>query len=114
MQLQQLLEQLTTDINRIEFSQVIDTIAVHYDYQPVAFRNGDVINEAGTNEGSCKIFAFAQLHQLTVNQTLACFGNYYRLDVLGSPEGNDHQNIRQFSIHGWEGIHFEQPALTAR
>ena len=70
------------------------------------------MNEAGTNEGSCKIFAFAQLHHLSEQATLACFGQYYREDVLQNPQGNDHGNIRNFIKQGWQGITFESDVLS--
>jgi hypothetical protein len=118
MTVQDLLKQLQTHPETVEFKAVMDTIAAHYNYTPTRFTNGSgvgqVVNEAGSNEGSCKIFAFAQLNQLTPEQTLACFGGYYRDDVLKNPDGNDHGNIRSFMQHGWNGIHFEQPALTAK
>ncbi|MCQ8117450.1 HopJ type III effector protein [Methylomonas rosea] len=101
----------------VEFQETIVVIAEHYDYQPTEFSNGlqqPVVNEAGRNEGSCKIFAFAKLHQLTVEQTLALFGDYYRQDVLGNPAGNDHQNIRNFMRDGWGGIVFKGEALQAK
>ncbi|NNF96141.1 MAG: hypothetical protein HKM94_04340 [Halobacteria archaeon] len=47
-------------------------------------------------------------------ETLACFGKYYREDVLQHPQGTDHLNIRTFMRHGWSGIQFEYPALTPR
>jgi hypothetical protein len=56
-----------------------------------AFKNGDQLNEVGQNSGSCKVFAFGQIHQFTVQQTLAMFGQHYR-DVL-PPQGTEHQNI---------------------
>ncbi len=84
----------------------------HYQYTPTTFSNGlgdnIVINKAGTNEGSCKIFAFAQLHQLNPAQTLNLFGNFYQ-DVLNDPEGDSHQNIRNFMQSAWEGIKFNTP-----
>lgn len=93
-------------------------ITDNYHYTPTRFSNGldrDVIvNEARTNEGSCKIFAFAQFNDLNEQQTLACFGHYYREDVLQNPEGDDHANIRTFMHHGWPGIDFEGSALSAR
>ena len=70
-----------------------------------------LVNEAGTNEGSCKIFYFAQLNNLNVQQTLACFGRYYSEDVLSNPTGNDHGNIRNFMKTGWQGIEFKSVAL---
>lgn len=66
-----------------------------------------LINEAGRNEGSCKISALARLHGLDQSQTLALFGDYYRKDVLENPTGNDHQNIRNFMRDGWDGIVFK-------
>lgn len=101
----------------VEFQETIAVIAEYYDYQPTEFSNGlqqPLVNEAGRNEGSCKIFAFAKLHQLTVEQTLALFGDYYSQDVLGNPSGNDHQNIRNFMRDGWDGIVFEDEVLQAR
>lgn len=101
----------------IGFQEVMAVIAEYYHYQPTAFSNGVhqiLMNEAGRNEGSCKIFAFAQLHDLTVEQTLSLFGDYYRKDVLEHPDADDHQNIRNFMRDGWEGIRFEGVALQAK
>jgi len=118
MTVQTLLSQLQTSPANIEFKTVMDTIAAHYDYTPTRFTNGiaenQAINEAGSNEGSCKIFAFAQLNNLNIEQTLACFGSYYRDDVLKNPEGSDHGNIRNFMVYGWPGINFDAVALTAK
>ncbi len=98
----------------ISFSEVIDYIDTHYDFTPTRFVNGVTVNEAGQNNGSCKIFSFAKLNRLTAEQTLALFGDYYRVDVLGNPDGTDHQNIRNFMLKGWEGIRFEGDPLKAK
>ncbi len=101
----------------VDFQETMAVIAEAYDYQPTEFSNGiqqPLINEAGRNEGSCKIFAFARLHGLDQNQTLALFGDYYRKDVLENPAGNDHQNIRNFMRDGWDGIVFKGVALKAK
>jgi len=95
----------------IEFEQVMQVIKDNYQYQPTSFTNGELINESGTNEGSCKIFYFAKLNKLSPQQTLACFGRYYRDDVLANPNGNDHGNIRNFMQTGWQGIDFTSVAL---
>ena len=76
-------------------------------------KNGNQINNAGENNGSCKIFAFALLQQFTKEETLSLFGDFYQ-DVLNSPEASDHQNIRNFMIFGWNGIHFEGAALEKK
>ncbi|MFD2230995.1 HopJ type III effector protein [Alkalimarinus sediminis] len=110
----QLIEQLETTPETVEFEQVISIISENYNYQPTRFSNGEVINEAGTNEGSCKLFAFGLLNQLSEKEMLACFGKYYRDDVLKHPEGSDHANIRTFMVSGWDAIKFDQPALTKK
>lgn len=100
---------------RVEFQDTLAVIAGHYRYTPTRFVNGTgedgVVNEAGTNEGSCKIFFFARLHGLTPDQTLALFGDYYWHDVLGHPEGSGHGNIRAFMKTGWQGIQYDGEAL---
>ncbi|MBR9866977.1 MAG: HopJ type III effector protein [Oceanospirillales bacterium] len=113
MNLQQFVEKLDNN-NGYDFEDTIAVIAANYDYTPTRFTNGDLVNDAGTNEGSCKIFAFAQINQLSEQQTLNCFGRFYRNDVLENPQGSDHSNIRNFMVHGWSGISFGQPALTAK
>ncbi|WP_318405831.1 HopJ type III effector protein [Photobacterium leiognathi] len=113
-----LLQALKNAPESVEFQQVMAVIADHYDYQAATFYNGQdkdtLKNDAGTNEGSCKIFAFAKLNQLSEQETLACFGQYYRNDVLAHPENDDHQNIRHFMKFGWSGIQFETFPLTAK
>ena len=114
MTIADLIAQLRSAPDTIEFDQVMATITENYDYTPVRFTNGAVVNEAGTNEGSCKIFAFAQLNALSEMETLALFGKYYRDDVMGNPAGDDHGNIRNFIIDGWLGIKFDDVALTLK
>jgi hypothetical protein len=113
-----LLAQIKTQPETVEFNSVISAINTSYDFTPTRFVNGvgedTVINEAGANEGSCRVFAFAQLHQLTQAQTLHCFGDYYRKDVLGNTGGDDHANIRTFIRNGWAGIQFDHVALIAK
>lgn len=105
------LEQVKQEEAVVEFEQVMQVIADNYQYQPAHFTNGELVNELGTNEGSCKIFYFAQLNELSPEQTLACFGRYYREDVLAHPNGTDHGNIRNFMQTGWQGIEFKTIAL---
>ncbi len=114
MHINELLTTLNNHPEQIEFQQVIDNIDEHYDYQPAQFSNGGTVNEAGSNAGSCKIFAFAKLNKLTEAQTLACFGHYYREDVLQHPDADDHANIRNFMQTGWDGIQFESSALNPK
>lgn len=99
-------------LTSIEFTDVMAVISAEYNYLPTAFTNGDLRSEAGTNEGSCKIFYFAQLNELSEQTTLALFGQYYRVDVLQNPDGTDHGNIRNFIKSGWQGVTFEGIALV--
>ena len=52
------------------FSEVLSTIDASYNFTPTKFKNGSVINEANTNNGSCKVFSFAKLHNLNSSETL--------------------------------------------
>jgi len=113
------LENFLNKLNQgdsVEFDEVIDIIKEFYQYIPAKFTNGLaddlVVNEAGENEGSCKIFSFAKLNNLSKEETLNCFGKYYYEDVLNNPEGTDHSNIRAFMKHGWSGVSFETNALV--
>lgn len=114
MSIPDFLKKLKQDPKNIAFSETIDTIEAYYDFTPTAFQNGNTHNAAGTNSGSCKLFAFAQIQKLTKEETLACFGSYYFDEVLGDPEGTNHQNIRNFMITGWDGIQFEGMALDLK
>ncbi|MCE2573154.1 HopJ type III effector protein [Motilimonas eburnea] len=118
MTITELLEQLKHQAETIEFNDVMSIIADNYHYTPSEFSNGlgdeQLINAAGTNEGSCRLFAFAQLQQLDQAQTLALFGRFYREDVLQHPQGSDHGNIRNFIKYGWDGIQFKQTPLVAK
>ncbi|WP_337840814.1 HopJ type III effector protein [Rheinheimera sp.] len=112
--LEDFFRQLTIDPDSISFSQSISLIDALYDFTPTAFKNGDQMNAAGQNNGSCKILAFALLHRLSEPQTLQMFGDYYRQDVLEQPTGTDHQNIRQFMQYGWDGVEFDGQALHGK
>ena len=114
MQLENFLSKLNSSPDTIEFNETMAVIDVNYSYMPTIFSNGTILNQAGENEGSCKLFAFAQLHNLNKLQTLACFGSYYRDEVLKNPEGDNHQNIRNFMQTGWHGIEFEGTALVLK
>jgi len=112
--MKQFLQTLATAPEGIAFNDTIAVIDAHYDFTPTAFGNGELQNEAGQNNGSCKVFSFAKSHNLTPEQTLYCFGAYYRDDVLKHPLGTDHQNIRNFMKSGWDGVVFQGSALTPK
>lgn len=99
--------------NHIQFTEVMALIDQHYDFTPSAFTNGEIVNEAGTNNGSCKLFALAQLYNLSDEQTLVLFGEHYR-QVVANPAGNDHLNIRNFQQFGWSRVGFDRQPLQPK
>ena len=108
---QALLEQLKN--GQAKFADVISYIEQHYTHTPTAFQNGAQHNASTENQGSAKVFSFAQLNGLNPEDTLALFAEHYAA-VLATPESTDHQNIRQFMQHGGQGIKFEGQALAAK
>ena len=111
-EVQALIQQLNQDA--VDFNEVIKTIENNYIFTPSEFKNGETLNAENSNNGSCKIFAFGLLNELSEQATLNAFGDFYTVDVLQNPEGEDHQNIRNFMRFGWQGVNFEKPALTPK
>lgn len=114
MTIQDFLQRLRAAPDTIAFNDCIAVIDAHFDFTPTGFTNGGARNEAGQNNGSCKLLSFARLQGLSEAETLACFGDYYRKDVLGNPDGSDHQNIRNFMRGGWAGVRFDGEALRQK
>ncbi len=114
MTLESFLQKLKESPENIEFDDTMSIIDSLYVFTPTSFKNGGLVNQASQNSGSCKIFSFARLHDLTPEQTLACFGSYYHNDVLKHPDNSDHQNIRNFMKTGWSGIHFDSTPLQTK
>lgn len=114
MNLESFIEKLKQSPQTILFPETIAVIEENYIFTPTTFKNGTFENKAGENSGSCKLFSFAKLQNLSKEETLACFGSYYFEDVLKNPEGTDHQNIRNFIKFGWDGIQFDGEALALK
>lgn len=114
MTIADLLYKLKEEPSSVSFAEVMDVIDENYNFTPTAFQNGTTHNAAGINSGSCKLFSFAQIHKLSKEETLACFGSYYFKDVLEDMDGDSHQNIRNFMQYGWQGIQFEGLALDIK
>lgn len=111
---QMLTDKVKSTPEQVQFKEVIDVIEREYDFTPTAFTNGQQNNGVNENNGSCKIFSLGSMLQLSEADTLHLFGDFYRVDVLDNPIGEDHQNIRQFMIHGWSGIVFSGTALVKK
>lgn len=107
----ELLDRLST--GEAKFTDVITYIDTYYYHTPTAFKNGAQHNAATENQGSAKVLSFAKLNGLDQVQSLSLFAEHYAA-VLAAPEGSDHQNIRQFMQHGWDGVNFETDALQAK
>ncbi|MEU8773339.1 HopJ type III effector protein [Streptomyces sp. NPDC048606] len=95
------------------FADTLAFVAAHYEYRPQAFRNGELENAAGTNEGSCKTLGLALLEGLSDEEALLAFGEYYR-GVLATPNDTDHGNIRNLMAHGLAGVTFAEQPLTPK
>lgn len=108
------LDKIKTNPEQISFEESVAYIDENYHFSPTSFRNGEIVNEENQNNGSCKIFSFAKKHNLNQQETLHLFGDFYRKEVLENPNGDNHQNIRNFIKFGWEGIHFENEALVEK
>lgn len=113
MTIQEFIQMLSNQPEQVTFVDTLAVIDAYYDFTPTAFSNGELTNAAGENNGSCKIFAFGLLHDLTAEQALTCFGEHYR-GVLAEPAGLGHQNIRCFIKQGWAGIHYQGQPLTSK
>lgn len=114
MNIETFKNKLNTTPKDIVFSDTMSVVEENYNFTPTAFKNGTEENAEGQNSGSCKLFAFAQTEGLSKEETLACFGQFYYDDVLKDPNGNGHQNIRNFMKTGFEGLSFEGTALTKK
>ena len=90
------------DADSLKFEEVMDIIETHYEVGLIEFKNGDIVNKPGENEGSAKLLSYAALSEFDKDTTLKLWGQYYR-EVLADPDGDSHQNIRNFMKTGWEG-----------
>ena len=114
MTLEEFKSKLRDTPKAIAFSDTMSIIEKYYDFTPTHFSNGGLENKPDENSGSCKLFAFAKIHSLTNSETLACFGAYYFNDVLQYPDGDGHQNIRNFMKTGIEGLIFTGDPLKKK
>ena len=102
----------------VKFNEVMAKVDECYTFSPTEYVSGkgtaiEVTNAPGTNNGSCKTFYFAKLHNLSPGAALRLFCEHYE-DVLATPDGDSHANIRAFMANGWDGISFAGEALRMR
>jgi HopJ type III effector protein len=92
---------------------VMEVIDTHYESQLLEFKNGDMVNKPGENEGSAKLLSYAALSQMNEATTLKLWGQYYR-EVVDDLNGTAHANIRNFIKYGWGGVPFENGIALTR
>jgi hypothetical protein len=101
------------DADALTFEEVMEIIDTHYESQLLEFKNGDIVNQQGENEGSAKLLSYAALSNMDKETTLKLWGQYYR-EVLNDPNGTSHANIRNFMKYGWDGVPFENGIALTR
>jgi len=97
-----------------DFSAVLSAIDRDYEIDPILFENNGVLNAPDKNLGSHRVFSYAIENGLTKDETLSLFREHYK-EVLDSPDGDSHPNIRAFMEGGWEGVvfHVEDQNITS-
>jgi HopJ type III effector protein len=63
----------------LKFEEVIELIDTHYESQLLEFKNGDMLNKQGENEGSSKILSYAALSNMDKETTLKVCLFYFHL-----------------------------------
>lgn len=113
MTIDDLIKALDSASPDVVFSDVMSAIDAAFAFTPCAFDNGGQSNSADENQGSCKVFAFAQHAHLDKEKTLRLFAEHYQ-SVLDDPQGSAHGNIRAFMQSGWDGVTLHGNPLTPR
>jgi len=101
------------DADSLKFEEVMELIDTHFESGLIEFKNGNIVNKPGENEGSAKLLSYAALSEFDKDTTLKLWGQYYR-EVLADPDGDSHQNIRNFMKSGWDGVPFENGIALTR
>ncbi|GMI13886.1 hypothetical protein TrVE_jg13406 [Triparma verrucosa] len=99
------LQNYEMDPKGFKFEEFIEMINGCYETGLIEWKNGSITNAEGENEGSAHVLSFAALAGLDKEKTLGLWAQYYQ-DVLDTPGGDDHGNIRNFMENGWEGVDF--------
>lgn len=94
------------------FADTLAFIEQWYHYQPSAFSFDGLASTLEQNQGSCKIFALAQLLNLSQQQTLQCFGEHYR--NLNSATAPLHANLNKLAKQPLSNLEFSQFPLIPK
>ena len=73
------------DAADLKFEEVIELIDTHYESGLIEWKNGDIVNKPGENEGSAKILSYAALSDMDKETTLKvrlwCYQNLEMFSV---------------------------------
>jgi len=58
------------DADDLKFEELMEVIDENYESQILEFKNGDILNKAGENEGSAKLLSYAALSEFDKETTL--------------------------------------------
>mmetsp|Transcript_8105 Transcript_8105/g.11784 ORF Transcript_8105/g.11784 Transcript_8105/m.11784 type:complete len:154 (+) Transcript_8105:62-523(+) len=58
------------DAADLKFEDVIELIDTHFEYGLIEFKNGDIVNKQGENDGSAKVLSYAALSDMDKETTL--------------------------------------------
>ena len=58
----------------LKFEEVMEIIDTHYETGLIEFKNGDIVNKPGENEGSAKLLSYAALSEMDKETTLKVSG----------------------------------------
>jgi hypothetical protein len=58
------------DSDNLKFEEVMEIIDTHYEVGLIEFKNGDIVNKQGENEGSAKLLSYAALSEMDKETTL--------------------------------------------
>jgi hypothetical protein len=61
---------LEMDASDLKFEEVMEMLDVHYETGLIEFKNGDLLNKQGENEGSAKVLSYAALAEFDKETTL--------------------------------------------
>ena len=95
----------------LRFEDVMAVIDQLYVVPKQTFRTGvgspkETVNPPGANTGALRVLVFGTIHNLSEGETLSLFAQH-ATDVLATPEGTSHGNIRGFMANGWAGVRLD-------
>ena len=104
---------MSSALQYLRLSAILAVIRMFYLIEPQEFEVGSYHNALGDNLDTLAIIGYAEVHHLTDSETLAMFCEAYT-EVLNSPDGDNHPNIRAFMDVGHKGFRLKFFPLQLR